>query len=254
MASPSRSPDLWRHPRRDEPVGKPAGRGGEGGGSGKGKQAAGAGSSTDPAPPTPPAVPADWDQQSYAPHRWGDEAARAGTPAWWEQSGWDDTEHAGAPAEREWTSAEWNAWTYGHLWAPSKSITPPDVSEPWRYHWKDGSWWGKSHKQGPREGGYVPDKGKHTEQNLRREERKKASLQRRWDEDVEDPVGAPARAEARRVQRMEEEAVGLLRQNYTQAMIRAMQGEDVFGRNPSLLERAVRGGPNDPSKGQGKRK
>ena len=38
-------------------------------------------------------------------------------------------------------------------WPPSRGIKPPPAHEVWRWHYKDNAWWGRSYKEGPRDGG-----------------------------------------------------------------------------------------------------
>ena len=164
----------------DEPVGTPAGKG-------VGAPA--------PSPPTPPGAPPDWRDQPAS-------STDVGPPASTNQEGWQDwsggwqgwEEDVGAPAsEEQWSHWQWMEWLHGHKWAPGRGMTPAPKWEAWRWHYSDGAWWSKSYKTGPREGGYVPEKGKCTEANAKKEKRRIESLTTRWAQDAPDPEGAVER-------------------------------------------------------------
>ena len=91
----------------------------------------------------------------------GDAAAQAGNAP------------VGRPAARR--RGEWVQWADEEDdqpgrpdWDPTRGIKPPPKHEVWRWHYRDGSWWGRSYKEGPREGGSGMEPGKHTESNRRK--------------------------------------------------------------------------------------
>jgi len=91
----------------------------------------------------------------------------------------------------------------------------------WRWHWKDGAWWGKSYKDGPREGGPNTVPGKHLEQNRRKKERRLQRMGRISEEDANDPEGAGAREAARRAEAADNELLHQLRTRTMNVVIEA---------------------------------
>jgi hypothetical protein len=106
-------------------------------------------------------------------------------------------------------------------WPPARGIKPPPKHEVWRWHWKDGAWWGKSYKEGSREGGPDTVPGKHTEHNRRKKERRLERQERIRAEDADDPEGAGAREAARRAEAAENELLHQLRTRTMNVVIEA---------------------------------
>ena len=56
--------------------------------------------------------------------------------------------------------------------APAMKKVRPEEDEYWRWHWSEGRWWGRAHKQGVQSGGSDCVEGAHTSANRRKKEKK----------------------------------------------------------------------------------
>ena len=106
----------------------------------------------------------------YPDGRWLD----VGRPAWGNRGASVGrlAEPSGSAAEPAWRPAE------PADAPPNRNIAPPPLWVTWPWHFKDGRWWGRSYKEGPRDGGPDMVPGRHTEQIVRR----KSGARRVWRE------------------------------------------------------------------------